>query len=530
MPPNNVMTTSSDAPINTLTRHTGTALVLVLIWASAARFYNLSINSLWSDELWGVVASSLGSWSAMIHNLVFDDSHPPGYQSMLYVWMQLFGDGDASVRVPSALAGIAAVACTYRLGARHFSIITGLLAALLVAGSFQAIYYSQEARAYAFLILLAPMCADSFLALFVRQTFTRNDLRSFQFASSVMIYMHYSGFVFVCSSLLLFFILWWLAGRPVAMRQRAQKAFLPSLLVYLPWLPVMYYHLTGSPDAWSTPEPDPERLLQTWRFLLGPDPLRFGLVLCLLSLSAVTMLWQWRISTKAFDTTQHTEHNTRHTQIALACLIWLVLFPILIFVIKSIVSQSVYTYRHFTYAIPLLAILACWGMAFWLERHTPEKFQLHAVVVCMLALFAVSLAGNIKLNLYKQTLKEDYRSAVNILRRDKHFLYPGSPRVIIANHPFFGHYLRQTGVKKNVDIYLKNIDQVDDIARFLQQRHAQSFYYLEVDQRVDSHLIVALQKQFFLECRAHLNRVSISRFSLQNARLPKKRTAVSECP
>jgi mannosyltransferase len=497
---------------------------LVLSWATATRFFNLTLNSLWSDELWGVVASTQGTFYAMLHNLAFDDSHPPGYQTLLYVWMQVFGSSDSAVRIPSAMAGVGAVIWTYRLGARHFNVMTGLLAAAMMSGSFQAIYYSQEARAYPFLMLLAPACADLFLQLFVRQRTGPYTLPLFWIVTTAMIYMHYVGFVFIGSMMLLWTLLWWRDGKPADALKLARRAFIPCLLLYLPWLPIMYIHLTGSPESWSTPIPDEDRLLQTWRYLAGPDTPRLVLFSSLLIGTVATLV--------------SGRHHPRFcaavtapgVQRQLFCIAWLALVPLLIFVMKSLTSQSVYTHRHFTYAIPLLTIFFAWGPAIWLQQRVQPQRRGYALTACLLALFAIDIFSNNQQKLYAPVSKEDYRGAAAILKRDARFLQAGSKGMVISNHHFFSHYLRQYKIRNRLDFYLRQPAQVNQIPRLLQKNHTQQFYYLENSTDIRSPLMIELEKKFLMECISQLNSTRIARFRLRSAKVQQVHNRAVECP
>lgn len=139
------------------------ALVLAAIVAVAAalRVYRLGEQSLWLDELYSYWASRL-SWRDLWLEIPRIDKHTPLYYSLLKLW-SVFGDGEAALRSPSAVAGTLAVPCAYvlrRLAATpERARWSGAAAALLAAIHPVLIEYSQEARAYsawAFAVVLAP--------------------------------------------------------------------------------------------------------------------------------------------------------------------------------------------------------------------------------------------------------------------------------------------------------------------------------------------------------------------------------------
>lgn len=134
-------------------------VVLIILIAYALRLHNLAGDSLWGDEIFTATQSPLPvgellRWTA-------GDIHPPGY----YLLVGRLADGlgwahlspsaltDWLWRFPSVLAGVLAVAVTYRLGTDLLSQQVGLVGALLLAVSPVAIQYSQEARMHELFLL-----------------------------------------------------------------------------------------------------------------------------------------------------------------------------------------------------------------------------------------------------------------------------------------------------------------------------------------------------------------------------------------
>jgi 4-amino-4-deoxy-L-arabinose transferase-like glycosyltransferase len=70
-------------------------------------------------------------------------------------WTQAFGTSEVALRSLSAIAGAATVPLVYAIGRTLASRRIGLVAAALVATSPYLVFYSQEARAYALLMLLS---------------------------------------------------------------------------------------------------------------------------------------------------------------------------------------------------------------------------------------------------------------------------------------------------------------------------------------------------------------------------------------
>jgi mannosyltransferase len=139
------------------------------VWALAAltalalglRLTSLS-RSLFTDEAYSL-ALAQRSFGHMV-TLFGYESNGTLYSIVLWPLIRLFGDGEQLVRAPAVLAGTASVPAMW-WAARQFTAarLVPLTAAALLAINPMAVWYSQEARAYAFVVLSACL-AFGFLA------------------------------------------------------------------------------------------------------------------------------------------------------------------------------------------------------------------------------------------------------------------------------------------------------------------------------------------------------------------------------
>lgn len=133
------------------------------VLAAALRFATLGVQAYHHDEI--VTASRVlrdGFWHAM-EAVGFSESAPPLYYALAWVWTQLTGTGEVGLRSISALAGVATVPVAYLLGAELRGRRAGIVAAALVAVNPMLLWYSQEARSYALLVLLTAAAALYFV-------------------------------------------------------------------------------------------------------------------------------------------------------------------------------------------------------------------------------------------------------------------------------------------------------------------------------------------------------------------------------
>src|SRR5215204_1376947 len=133
-----------------------TMLAGIVVLAGVLRFATLDGQSYWFDEAVTVqlLRMDLGD---MLSAIPDSESTPPLYYVVAWLWTQLFGTGEVGLRSLSALAGTATIPVAYAVGARALSARAGLVAAALVAANPLLVWYSQEARAYALLVLLTAL-------------------------------------------------------------------------------------------------------------------------------------------------------------------------------------------------------------------------------------------------------------------------------------------------------------------------------------------------------------------------------------
>lgn len=232
-------------------------LAAIVVLGAALRFSTLSRQSFWVDEAYthAIVVKGLGPALATIPKT---ESTPPLYYFLLWFWARVFGTGEAGLRSFSALCGTVTIPVLYLLGRRLVSERVGLLAALLAAVSPILFWYSQEARAYALLVLL---CALTLLALLRASAApTPGRLLSWGLVAAVALATHYfAGIVIVPEAV---WLLCTLRRRRDAPLGRLAVAYAPVLAVGAALLPLLIHQDDGRAGFLSTSGSAPKRLAQ----------------------------------------------------------------------------------------------------------------------------------------------------------------------------------------------------------------------------------------------------------------------------
>jgi mannosyltransferase len=157
--------------------------------AAVLRFATLGVQAYHHDEI--VTASRIlrGGFGHAMDAVGFSESAPPLYYALAWVWTQATGTGEFGLRSLSALAGVATVPVAYLIATELRDRRAGLMAAALVAVNPMLLWYSQEARAYALLVLL---CAVSLLyCVRALGSGSRRDFVLWGVASGLALATHY---------------------------------------------------------------------------------------------------------------------------------------------------------------------------------------------------------------------------------------------------------------------------------------------------------------------------------------------------
>lgn len=160
--------------------------------AAAVRFSTLGLQSYRHDEAVTAGRVLVSGLSQTMHLVWSSESTPPLYYLLAWLWMHPFGVHEVGLRSLSALLGTATVPVAYLIGRELIGRRAGLVTAAIVAVNPMLVWYSQDARAYALLVLLSAAAFLFFLR--ARRTGRGRDLAWWAVFSALALATHYFAF------------------------------------------------------------------------------------------------------------------------------------------------------------------------------------------------------------------------------------------------------------------------------------------------------------------------------------------------
>jgi mannosyltransferase len=137
------------------------ALLIITVLGFFLRFFNLGFNSVWLDEAY-TYSFSIKTLPEIWQISASGEPNPP-----LFYWIEhfmlIFGNNEIVLRFVPALAGTLSIPLFFLAGREFFDRNVGLIASACCAFSPFLIFFSQEARAYALMLLFVTLATFFFL-------------------------------------------------------------------------------------------------------------------------------------------------------------------------------------------------------------------------------------------------------------------------------------------------------------------------------------------------------------------------------
>ncbi len=399
-------------PAETARRTPVTAVTLVLLFALAfaIREFTIDRTSLWVDEIIAATHTLVPFLEIPIH-LVRFDMHPPLYFLQLDIWA-LFGTSDGWLRLNSVLWGSAAVGLLYWAMRRRSGESHAFWSALALALLPGAVFYGQEVRMYA--MLLVPMILGWHWTCSYFETAdpSRREARRLLLAVGAMelaiIYSHAIGFFMVFFLAVFGFAL---SLRPFD-RARFRAWFLVQAVAGIAALPMVASALMRS-SASAAPDSG-GAIAKHLSFLVhgstgDPSALMQGIAIAVLVLGGLVAL------------------RRRDLRLQTICLVFL---PIVLMIAISVTVKPMFKARALTFTYPFLAMALGYGLARASEMLQTRLGRPAAVAPAVLLALAF-VPGYVTLTGFRG--HQDFRGAAEIMARD----WRADDAVIAATNPNF---------------------------------------------------------------------------------------------
>lgn len=433
------------------------ALLALGALALGLRLAGLDQQSLWVDEAFSYQYAKPDSPLPLAD--VFDNLHGPLHALLLHGWMKVAGHGEAALRLPSLIASLATVIVFWFYARGAWGIGRAWLAALLLAVAPFHVWYAQECRNYAQLILFAVLAEWAFHRLTAARASRGETLPAVEPVPPPS--RAYAGYGlallagFLSNLSMAFFVLQhavrlWITARPApGVRSRILLTWALVALCLLPWA-ISFYEYQVRPSHLLSTEAVPEEARlreETTATPLGVPYTFYAFATGFSFGPATRELWQlgpwdavrqnaWRIGLAAvvFGALWLGGIGAlwRENRRAVCDLLIWQLLPLAILFFIALRNVKVINPRYVAVAYPAFVMTLAIGAADHRRR------WLRAAWLLALAISLVSVGRGLMIEKYH---KEDYRSAAAYLRET---LRPGDAFVSLAvDLPLRQYYLRE---------------------------------------------------------------------------------------
>lgn len=224
-------------------------LFVLICLAILLRFYQISFNSLWNDELTVWHVTQIRPFLAMLEYHLATDLNPPAYWILQYPFTFFLPQNEFGVRFLAAIFGVLTIPAVFYWAKSLFNSKVAWTASLLAVFSYQGIYFSQEARAYSMMVFFGTLTSWMWFEIFYYEHRAAHWKKVALLISCIALaYSHYFGTMMVgIQGLFAAYYAWkkkrwwdWFATYPL------------SGLMFLPWLPVIISQLRPI-NVWMSP-------------------------------------------------------------------------------------------------------------------------------------------------------------------------------------------------------------------------------------------------------------------------------------
>lgn len=425
-------------------------LLVILSIGLFLRIYDLGSESIWLDERVSVSVASLNL--SDIFFLVGGEISPPLYNIILHWWINLFGDSEFSIRLPSVIFGFLSIFMIYKIGNQLFDKDVGLLSSLLLGLSVFHIRYSQEARTYSLSALLTLLSIYFFIRLLEEKS--HKILIGYTLASILLMYSHIYGLFIIISQNIYLIVLFFLSKE--LFRLNIKRWILTQFLLiilFIPWIKILIALTFGvvKGGLWI-PTPSLLSIVKSFGAYSSRSILLSLLFLFLLTFSLIKYEGTGSNTDRRniFKSIKSYYRRIRLLNINETLLLWVwLLTPIILPFTISLFSTPIYTTKYTIVASPAFFLLIAKGIS-----NINHKYLKVIVISIIIVLSLVYIQ-----RYYTKIDKEQWRDVANYVdtnaKNDDLLLFNASYCQTV-----FDYYSKRTDLlKKPFPMGGRNVDE-----------------------------------------------------------------------
>ncbi len=141
-----------------------TFFLAITLFAAAIRLYRLD-QGLWNDEIMSALLFFHAPWKDLVTTMPLPNHHPL-YSLLAKLCLLIFGEKEWALRIPAYIAGSLTPGLLYLFGRRFRDAGEGILAGVFMSLAMWPVWWSQDARGYAFMILFSLAAIYLFMVIY----------------------------------------------------------------------------------------------------------------------------------------------------------------------------------------------------------------------------------------------------------------------------------------------------------------------------------------------------------------------------
>ncbi len=376
-------------------------LSLIILIGVVLRFYHLYEMPFMHDEFSALFRTRFDSFSEVISIGVQEgDTHPPGVQVFLWLYVKLVGENEFLLKLPFVLMGVLSIPLVYKIGKEWFNKNVGLISAVFIATSQYVLTYSVIIRPYISGLFLGLLMVYFWTGL-VKGKYRVKNYIGFTVFAVLSAYNHHFGMLFTA--------IVGLTGLLLVQKGQLGKYFFSGVVIVLLYLPNLSIFLSqlgqGGLDGWLG-KPDLYFPLNYIKYIFHFSGWSYIMALFIVFIG---LLYSWTKKLSSFY---------------IVSLFWFFI-PLLIGLVYSIYVSPVIQYSMLIFTFPYFLFIV-FGLY-------PAKISQKVTTAIVLLLLLVNVSTLIVNRKHYQILYETRH--LQFLKQINKVEQKNEASILIANHP-----------------------------------------------------------------------------------------------